>query len=130
MPRVSAAFFVMGGLLLLSGMILGEYMGAHENFTLAPLHAHINLLGWVTLALYGTFYTLTKDTYSPKLAWTNFILSSVGILAMIPALALLLTAPDGAEKYGALTGAAGGLALLGLLVFLISAVRELMRNRA
>ena len=49
MPRVSAAFFVVGGLLLLTGMILGEYMGSHENFTLSPLHAHINLLGWVTL---------------------------------------------------------------------------------
>ncbi len=130
MPRVSAAFFVVGALLLLSGMLLGEYMGAHENFTLAPLHAHINLLGWVTLALYGTFYTLTKDTYSPKLAWTNFVLSSVGILTMIPVLGLLLTAPNGGEKYGALTGAAGGIALLGLLVFLISAVRELVRKRA
>ena len=130
MPRVSAAFFVVGALLLLSGMILGEYMGANENFTLATLHAHINLLGWVTLALYGTFYTLTKDTYSPKLAWNNFVLSSVGILAMIPVLALLLTAPDGAKTYGPLAGAAGGIALLGLLVFLISAFRELVRKRA
>jgi len=130
MPRVSAAFFVVGALLLLSGMILGEYMGANENFTLAPLHAHINLLGWVTLALYGTFYTLTKDTYSPKLAWTNFVLSSVGILAMIPVLALLLTAPDGAKTYGPLAGATGGIVLLGLLVFLVSAFRELVRKRA
>jgi len=130
MPRVSAAFFVVGALLLLSGMILGEYMGANENFTLAPLHAHINLLGWVTLALYGTFYTLTKDTYSPKLAWTNFVLSSVGILAMIPVLALLLTAADGAKTYGPLAGATGGIALLGLLVFLVSAFRELVRKRA
>lgn len=130
MPRVSAAFFAIGGLLLLSGMLLGEYMGADENFALAPLHAHINLLGWVTLALYGTFYTLTKDTYSPRLAWTNFGLSSVGILAMIPILALLLTAPDGAKTYGPLAGAAGGVALLGLLVFLISAFRELVRKRA
>src|SRR3982751_6602266 len=72
MPRVSAAFFAIGGLLLLSGMLLGEYMGAHENFALAPLHAHINLLGWVTLALYGTFYTLTKDTYSPRLGVDEF----------------------------------------------------------
>jgi hypothetical protein len=129
MPRVSAAFFVTGGLLLLGGMILGEYMGAHENFTLAPLHAHINLLGWVTLALYGTFYTLTRDTYSPKLAWTNFVLSSVGILTMIPVLALLLTVPDGAKTYGPLAGATGGIALLGLLVFLVSAFRELVRKR-
>lgn len=129
MPKVSAAFFVTGGLLLLSGMVLGEYMGAHEDFALSPLHAHINLLGWVTLALYGTFYTLTKDTYSPRLAWTNYILSSVGVLAMIPMLALLLTAPDGAKRYGPLAGAAGGIALLGLLVFLISAFRELTRKR-
>src|SRR4051812_6235001 len=129
MPRVSAAFFAIGGLLLLSGMLLGEYMGAHENFTLSPLHAHINLLGWVTLALYGTFYTLTKDTYSPRLAWTNFALSTAGVLAMIPALALLLTAPNGAEKYGELAGIAGGIAMLGLLVFLISVVRELTRKR-
>jgi len=129
MPRVSAAFFAIGGLLLLSGMLLGEYMGAHENFALAPLHAHINLLGWVTLALYGTFYTLTKDTYSPRLAWTNFAVSSI-VLAMIPMLALLLTAPDGAKTYGPLAGAAGGVALLGLLVFLISAFRELVRKRA
>jgi hypothetical protein len=129
MPRVSAAFFVMGGLLLLSGMVLGEYMGAHENFSLAPLHAHINLLGWVTLTLYGTFYTLTKDTYSPRLAWTNFVLSTIGVLAMIPVLALLLTTPDGGKTYGPLAGLAGGIALLGLLVFLISAFRELLRKR-
>ena len=130
MPRVSAAFFALGALLLLGGMILGEYMGANENFALAPLHAHINLLGWVTLALYGTFYTLTRETYSPRLAWTNFVLSGAGVLLMIPLLALTLTAPNGAQTYGALTGAAGGVALLGLLVFIVSVMRELVRKRA
>jgi len=105
-------------------------MGAHNDFTLAPLHAHINLLGWVTLALYGTFYTLTKDTYSPRLAWTNFLLSTIGILAMIPILHLLLTTADGPTKYGPMAGAAGGIALLGLLVFLVSAVREVVRKLA
>ncbi len=44
MPRVSAAFFTVAVLLLLSGMALGEYMGATEEFTLAPVHAHMNLL--------------------------------------------------------------------------------------
>jgi len=130
MPRVSAAFFIMGALLLLGGMVLGEYMGAHNDFTLAPLHAHINLLGWVTLALFGTFYALTKDTYSPTLAWTNFLFSSVGVLSMTPVLHLVLTTPDGPTKYGALAGATGGIALLGLLIFLISAFRELVRKRA
>ena len=35
---------------------LGIWMGMHEDFTLAPVHAHINLLGWVTLALYGLYH--------------------------------------------------------------------------
>lgn len=129
MPRVSAAFFTLGALLLLAGMILGEWMGSHQDFTLAPLHAHINLLGWVTLALYGTFYALTEETYSPRLAWINFVLSGAGVLAMIPVLHLLLTTPDGGKKYGAMAGAAGGIAMLGLLVFLISVLRELFRKR-
>jgi hypothetical protein len=130
MPRVSAAFFLVAALLLLGGMLLGEHMGAHEDFTLAPLHAHINLLGWVTLALYGTFYALTKDTYSPRMAWINFVLSAAGILVMIPFLYLVLTAPDGAAKYGPFAGTAGGIAMLGLLVFLVSVFRELTRARA
>jgi len=129
MPKVSAAFFLVGALLVLCGMGLGEYMGAHQDFTLAPLHAHINLLGWVTLALYGTFYALTKETYSPRLAWINFWLSTIGVLAMIPVLYLTLTAPDGGTKYGPLAGATGGIAALGLLVFLISVFREFARKR-
>ena len=45
MPRVSAAFFAFGALCLLGGMTLGMQMGASQNFTLMPAHAHLNLLG-------------------------------------------------------------------------------------
>ncbi len=129
MPRVSVAFFAVGTLLMLAGMVLGEYMAAHENFVLSPVHAHMNLLGWVTLALYGTFYALTKETYSRALAWTTFALSSLGATAMIAPLALLLTTGNTA-KYGPLAGAAGGIAILGLLVFMVSVFRELVRKRS
>ncbi len=129
MPRVATAFFAAGSLLALCGMILGEYMGAHEDFTLAPLHAHINLLGWTTLVLYGAFYALTRESYSPRLAWINFWLSTLGILAMIPALALLLTSGDSAT-YGPMLGIAGGIATLGLLTFIVSVFRELFRKTA
>ena len=45
----------------------GEYGGSyvnhchntvHEDFALQPAHAHLNLLGWVSLFLFGIFYHL------------------------------------------------------------------------
>ena len=88
MPRVSAAFFAMGVVCVLCGMVWGMQMGASESFTMAPVHAHLNLLGWVTMALFGTFYTLTQATMSVRLAWINFIVSALGVAVMIPSLAL------------------------------------------
>jgi len=126
MPRVSAAFFAIGVLFLIAGMIWGMIMGNSENFILAPAHAHLNLLGWVTMAIYGTFYALTRDTLRPKLAWTNFVLAVLGVLVMIPSLALYLS---GNPQYGAGIAVGSVLCFLALLVFGISVARELMRSR-
>ncbi len=128
MPRVAAAFFALGVVFVIAGMCLGEYMGATNNFLYAPVHAHINLIGWVTLALCGTFYTLTRDTYSPRLAWITFGLIATGVLMMIPTLTLLLKTGDSAT-WGPLAGLAGGIALLGMLTFAISVFGELLRKR-
>lgn len=127
MPRVSAAFFTVGGLFVLAGMALGMHMGASQNFQLAPAHAHLNLLGWVTMALYGTFYALTAETMSPKLAWTNFVLSTVGVLVAIPSLAVLLATNNPAAMKPLVAGEI--VTVLSLVVFLISAFRELFRRR-
>lgn len=128
MPRVSAAFFVTGGVFVLIGMIGGMWMGAHEDFRLMPVHAHLNLVGWVTMALFGGFYALTSKTYSKKLAWTNYALSTIGVLVMIPLLAMyLLTRDSGLIPFMALGEVT---TVASVAVFLISAVRELVRRRA
>jgi hypothetical protein len=127
MPRVSAAFFLTGGLFVLTGMIWGIYMGAAENFQLAPAHAHLNLLGWVTMALYGSFYAFTAKTMSVKLAWTNYIVSALGVLVMIPSLAAFLTTSNQALIPVMAVGEL--LTVSGLVIFLISATREAMRRR-
>jgi hypothetical protein len=128
MPRVSAAFFVTGALFVLCGMGLGEYMGAAEDFRLTPVHAHINLVGWVTMALYGTFYALTAKTHSRRLAWTNYILGTVSVIVMAPSLSAFVLTQN--KSYLAVLIGGELLAMLGMIVFLVSAVRELLRQRS
>jgi hypothetical protein len=127
MPRVSAAFFALGVICLLIGMGMGMNMGASEDFTLMPAHAHLNLLGWVTMAIYGTFYALTHASLKPKLAWTNFILAAIGVVVMIPSLALYLPAHDAKFIPGIVVGEVA--TVLSLLTFAISVYRELVRPR-
>ena len=94
MPRVSKAFFLCAVVYGICGMSLGIFMGASEDHTLMPVHAHVNLLGWVSLAIMGTFYALVGDRAPPKLAWVNFALSNVGLLLVGPLLARLLLTGD------------------------------------
>jgi heme/copper-type cytochrome/quinol oxidase subunit 1 len=127
MPRVSAAFFALGVVCLFIGMCMGAKMGASEDFTLMPAHAHLNLLGWVTMAIYGTFYALTHASLKPKLAWINFWLSALGVVLMVPSLALYLPAHDAKFVPGILAGEVATIG--GLLTFAISVYRELVRPR-
>lgn len=128
MPRVSAAFFVTGGLFVLIGMFGGMWMGMNEDFRLMPVHAHLNLVGWVTMALYGGFYALTAKTYSKRLAWTNYALSTLGVIVMIPLLAVFLLTRNAA--LAPFMGLGELITAASLVTFLISAFRELVRRRA
>lgn len=91
MPRVSLAFFGAGVLCVLVGMSMGMWMGANQNFTLAPVHAHLNLLGFVALSIMGTFYALAGDRTPVRLAWVNLALSLLGVVIMVPMLAQVLS---------------------------------------
>jgi hypothetical protein len=128
MPRVSAAFFVTGGLFVLIGMFGGMWMGMNEDFRLMPVHAHLNLVGWVTMALYGGFYALTAKTYSKRLAWTNYALSTLGVIVMIPLLAVFLLTQN--KALAPFMGLGELITAASLVTFLISAFRELFRRHA
>ncbi|MEO8301808.1 MAG: hypothetical protein ABI608_08440 [Rhizomicrobium sp.] len=127
MPRVSAAFFALGVVCLFIGMAMGMHMGESEDFTLMPVHAHLNLLGWVTMAIYGIFYALTHASLKPKLAWTNFVLAAIGVVVLIPSLALYLPAHDAKFIPGIVVGEIATVA--SLVAFAVSVYRELMRPR-
>ena len=127
MPRVSAAFFMTGALCLLIGMCWGMIMAATHNFALMPAHAHLNLVGWVTMSLYGTFYALTHASLSPRLAWINYVCATLGVAIMIPTLAVFLTTGNPALE--PVIGIGSLLSVIARLTFMISVFRELTRPR-
>jgi hypothetical protein len=117
MPRVSYAFFTAAACFALFGMMMGMHMGASQDFTLRPAHAHINLVGWLGMAVMGGFYALDRGA-PRRLAWINFVLSGLGAIALPSGIALIVL---GNEPVGGLMAMVGGLiSLLGLATFLIA----------
>lgn len=117
MPRVSSAFFTVAALCGLAGMIWGSHMGASHDHSMMPAHAHLNLLGWVTLSIMGGYYAL-PGSRPGVLAWVNFVLSSLGAILMAVLLPRVLThALDGKVMMAAEVPA-----ILGIICFLISVI--------
>jgi hypothetical protein len=121
MPRISVWFFAVAVLYSLVGMGWGEHMAMSGDHNLYPAHAHLNLIGWVGMAIYGTFYALARETYSPRLAWIQFAVSNIGVLVMIPLLARLLATND--DSLGPLVGIGVTLVIVGQLLFAWQVVR-------
>ena len=87
---VSNNFLRLGVLSALVGMTLGVWMGANQDFVLRPVHAHINLLGFASMMLFGLFYRAFPAAARGWLPMTHFVLSVLGFLILMPSLTLML----------------------------------------
>ena len=99
-------------LYLILGISLGIAMGASQNFTLRPVHAHINLLGWTTMALAGLIYSVFPKAGASRLARLHFWLLNLALPVMMGALTLLLLGHMGIAPVLAISEIVGALAIL------------------
>src|SRR5271163_3965126 len=56
--KASSLSFQAAVVLVVAGMIWGIVMAASGDHAAMPAHAHLNLLGWVSLFLFGIYYRL------------------------------------------------------------------------
>ena len=91
--RFAMFFCRRRSLCALAGMAWGMHMGMINDHSELPAHAHLNLIGWVGSAIYGTFFALNPNRFH-KTSWAVFILNTVGVLVMIPSLAMVLASGD------------------------------------
>ena len=105
----------------LAAMTLGIYMAASHNHELASAHAHLNLVGWVTVALYGLFYHVVPAAGESRLAKVQVACVTIGVLLLAPGIAL------------AVLGVTEGPAILGSFVVMLSMLlfaAVIVRSRA
>lgn len=72
MPNISNWFLRLAVLYLIAGIGLGLFMAASNDHSMKPVHAHLNLLGWVTLTLFGLFYRVVPAAAATTLAKVHF----------------------------------------------------------
>ncbi len=99
---------------LVIGITMGLVMGMLHNFALAPVHAHINLLGWASLALVGLIYHLYPDAGKTKLAQVHFWLHNISLPVLMVSLAFLVT---GHEAFDPVVGIGSVAMVVALFVF-------------
>ena len=56
--KASSLSFRAAVLCVLAGMLWGIHMAVSDDHSAFPAHAHLNLLGWVSLFLFGIYYRL------------------------------------------------------------------------
>lgn len=114
MPRVSLLFFKAATIFLVIGVAMGLHMGISQDHSAMPAHAHINLLGWVTCALFAGYYALQPDKADRGLATVHFIVYVLGMVVMFPALYLKYT---GYPEFEPLLAAGSMIVAAGVLIF-------------
>lgn len=110
--------WITAPLYALAGMSYGIHMASSGDFTLAPAHAHLNLLGWVSIALYGTFYTVVPSASQSILAKVHVALAELGVIVLTPGIALAVLG-----KGEALAATGSIIVILSMLLFAIVVIR-------
>lgn len=114
--KIAAFYFAIA-------IILGIVMGITKAFSFSSVHAHLNLVGWVSLAIIGLIYIAFPAAAQTKLATWHFWLHNIGLPVMQGSLFLMLLT----QVEGFVVGTIIGSLILGvgILLFAINLWQQL-----
>lgn len=112
--KIASIYFVVG-------ICLGMFMSISHRFDFASVHAHINLLGWVSLALAGFVYHVFPKSAESVLAKIHFWLHNIGLPIMMIGLFILVSGIANTEPVIAVGGT---LTSIGIIIFMINVLKN------
>ncbi len=111
---------------LVIGSTIGVVMVVNSS-PLTPSHAHVLLIGWVSMMIFGVGYHLLPvfagtDLYSPRLAELQFWLQNIGLVG----LAFTMPYRYSGSTYLIGTMIFGIISLLAIYIFVYNVARSLI----
>lgn len=113
MIKISTFYFFVG-------VVMGMGMSMTESFDLSPVHVHLNLLGWVSMAIAGLVYHIFPRA-TGLLGKIHFWMHNLGIPLMMGGLTAYIF---GTAALAPLIPLGGVLVVLGTLIFFINVLRN------
>ena len=118
MKGLALWFMVLGLISVSIGMGWGLYMAGTEDRLMAPAHAHLSLMGFVSFSIFAFYYHVVPGAGAGALPKLHFLLAVLGLSIAIPGIVLSkLGLTDALAAGGSFTFA------VGMLCFLIVVLR-------
>ena len=89
--KASSLSFPAAVVMVIAGMVWGIVMAISQDHSAMPAHAHLNLLGWVSLFLFGIFYHLHPAIDRSRAALVQVGLWIVGTVILTIGVGLIHT---------------------------------------
>ena len=127
MSRITVWFIRCAVIYFIAAMVIGIVMTVKGGvYPLKPIHTHLNLLGWISMMVYGVGYHILPrfsgvPLWCDKLAIAHIWTANIGLLGMVAGWALK-------ESFG--NGILHGFAMLEGLSIIFFAINMLKTIRA
>lgn len=116
MPSISHLYFRTAIVFLLVGVVVGLQMAITHDHSVIGAHAHINLLGWVTSAIFGGYYALNPAKARGRLPVIQYWIYAPSVAVLSLALYFMLRGNTALEPVVAV---ASLVTFLGIILFAV-----------
>lgn len=126
--KISDVSMVSAAIFGVAGMLLGSSMAIAGNFMLSHAHAHINLAGWATLALYGLYHRGVERRSETLARWQVWI-GVIGTAIFTIALAFYLLSGTETKPFLLMSLVGGVATAVSMILFLVLIVKDVRERR-
>jgi cbb3-type cytochrome oxidase subunit 1 len=130
MDKFVKGFIVMSVVYLGIAAILGIVMLGNQNaMAMKFVHSHLNMLGWVSMMIYGVGYHILprfmgRALYSNKIGEAQFYLANLSLVAMLLFYTLNVYSPG--DLYRTLTVVSGAVQAFSVFLFFYNMLMTLL----